>query len=338
MTAPATAPSSHRPLRWGIAGPGRMAQAFLADFEHVDGAVPHAVGSRNAERAAAFAQQFGLERSFGSYAELCASPEVDVVYIATPHPQHKAIALEAIAHGKAVLVEKAFSATLAGAQEVVDAARAAGVFVMEAMWTRFHPAVRRLHEIVDSGELGELRGIQGDFCTSRAYDVEDRLFNKRLGGGAVLDLGVYALSFAQDFLGNPTELVARGHLYDNGVDAHTSMLLGYPGAMGDLVCSLRTAGPCRMTLMGEDGWVEVKGQFNNPHHLDVHRHGTVPQLHEAAPRGRGYSHEIEHVVQCLHQGLDESPVMPLADTLEIQRQMAQALAQLGVEYTDEELG
>ncbi len=339
MTTPVATPvAGDRPIRWGIAGPGRMAKAFVADFEHVPDAQAYAVGSRDAQRAADFATAHGLALSFGSYRDLCRDPDVDVIYVATPHPQHKAIALEAIAQGKAVLVEKAFAATLDGAREVAEAARDKQIFAMEAMWTRFHPAIRKLHEIIEQGQIGKVVGLQGDFTAHREFDPNDRLFNKELGGGALLDLGVYVLAFAQDLLGAPSDLVARGSLLPNGVDAQTSLLLSYPsGVQASLSCSLRGAGPMRMVVMGEQGWIQVDGPFHNPSRLDVHRRGAVPVQHDLAPLGRGYSHEIIEVNQCLRAGRIESETMPLDDTLVVQGLLEEALNQLGIEYLDEEL-
>ena len=146
-------------IRWGVVGPGRIAESVMPDFAHVPGARPVAVASRSAERAAAFAERHGLERAHGSYADIVADPDVDVLYVATPHPQHCAVALAALDAGKALLVEKAFTATPEGARDVVERARERGVFVMEAMWTRFQPAVVRLRELVDDGAIGEVRSV-----------------------------------------------------------------------------------------------------------------------------------------------------------------------------------
>ncbi|MGO4956819.1 Gfo/Idh/MocA family protein [Luteococcus sp. Sow4_B9] len=330
--------AADRPLRWGIAGPGRMAQAFVKDFAHVDGAVPYAVGSRDVARAQAFADEFGLERAFGSYAELCACPEIDVVYIATPHPQHKAIALEAIGNGKAVLVEKAFATTLAGAQEIVDAARAQQVFAMEAMWTRFQPVVRALHDVVDAGQLGTILGVQGDLYAQRDFNPDDRLFAKDLGGGALLDLGVYVLQFAQDFLGSPSEMTVRGTLYPNGVDAQAGMVLSYDsGALATLAVSLQSMGPGRMVVMGDQGWAEVKPRFHHPDRVVVHRKGVTPRTLALHPDGTGYSHEIVEVNRALREGRLESDIMPLSDTLAVMDQLEQALHAVGVKHPDQPL-
>ena len=163
-----------------------------------------AVASRSQERADAFAARHGIERAHGSYAAILADPDVDVLYVATPHPQHHALALAALRAGKALLVEKSFTATTAGAAEVVDLARATGVFAMEAMWTRFQPAVVAMRELIADGAIGEVRSVQADLGVAREYDPADRLFALELGGGALLDLGVYVVSFAQMLLGTPT--------------------------------------------------------------------------------------------------------------------------------------
>lgn len=322
-------------IGWGIAGPGRMAAAFVADFAHVEGARVVAVGSRSLERARAFADEHDIEGAHGSYAELCADPAVDVVYVATPHPQHRAVALAAIEAGKAVLVEKAFTATLAGTTEVVDAARERGVFCMEGMWTRFQPVIRRLHEIIDAGELGRVTAVQGDLFAFREFVAGDRLFDPELGGGAMLDLGVYALHFAVDVLGAPASIDVRGSLFPNGVDAQASMLLGYPdGRQASLAVSLQAPGPGRMVVMGTGGWAEVEPRFHHPTTLSVHRSGQAVERLELPPVGKGYGHEVDHVNECLRAGLLESPVVPLADTVTVMSLAEQALLALGVHHHD----
>ena len=208
--------------RWGIAATGGMAAAFASDLAHLPDAEVAFVGSRSAGSARDFAGRLGGAAAAG---DLCrpgrggSRGDVDVVYIATPHPQHHALALAVIGAGTPLLVEKAFTATLAGAEEVVAAARAAGVFCMEAMWTRFQPAVAHARALIDAGELGELLLVQADFGAYRDYDPHNRLFDLALGGGSVLDLGVYPVSLAQHLLGRPDRVTATGTTYPNGADA-----------------------------------------------------------------------------------------------------------------------
>lgn len=323
--------------RWGIAATGGMAAAFAEDLAHVPDAEIAFVGSRSAESAAAFAGRFGAGGS-GTYADLLAAGrdgEVDVVYVATPHPQHRDLALAAVEGGTPLLVEKAFTATLAGALEVVEAARAARVFCMEAMWTRFQPAVVHVRELVAAGEIGDLLLVQADFCAQRDYDPTSRLFDLALGGGSVLDLGVYPISFAQHFLGRPDRVTATGTTYANGADASAVIHLAYAdGRAAALATSLAAQTPGRGVIVGTRGSIELEPPFHHPSRIVVRRNGREAETIERLPTGRGYAHQAEEVQRCLAAGLTESPVMPLADTLDVQWVLEECLDQLGVEMAE----
>jgi predicted dehydrogenase len=322
-------------IRWGIVGPGRIAESVLPDFAHVPHARPVAVASRSQDRADAFAARHGLDRAHGSYASILTDPDVDVLYVATPHPQHHAFALAALRAGKALLVEKSFTATTAGATEVVDVARQTGVFAMEAMWTRFQPAVVALRELVADGAIGEVRSVQADLGVSRDYDPEDRLFALELGGGALLDLGVYVVSFAQMLLGTPQRVVATGSLFPSGADAEAGILLGYDdGRTATLLTSLRNALPGQARVFGTAGWIDVLPRFHHPDTIVLHRAGAEPETITRPPTGVGYAHELIEVTECLRAGRSESAVMPLADTLAVQDVLGQAAEQLGVRHTE----
>jgi predicted dehydrogenase len=324
-----------RDIRWGIAGPGRIAEKLVEDFAVVDGARATAVGSRSLERAESFAVRHGLERAYGSYSELLADPEVDVVYVATPHPQHAALARAAVRAGKAVLVEKAFTATSAGAVEVVDLARSSGTFVMEAMWTRFQPAVVLLRELIEEGAIGEVRSVQADLGVQRAFDPEDRLFALELGGGALLDLGVYVVSFAQMILGAPGSVMAVGSLFPTGVDAEAALLLGYPdGRSATLTTSLRNALPGQARVFGTKGWIDVLPRFHHPQTIVLQRGDSPPETMIRTHLGAGYAHQLIEVNDCLRTGRTESSVMPLDDTLAVQQVLQQAADQLGVHHAE----
>jgi predicted dehydrogenase len=317
-------------IRWGIASTGKMAEAFVSDFGHVPGATITAVGSRRPESARDFAARHDIATAHGSYRALIDDPDVDVVYVATPHPQHHAIAKAAIEAGKAVLVEKAFTATLAGAQELVDLARERGVFCMEAMWTRFQPIAAHARELVAAGEIGELRMAQADLGAFRAYDEADRLFAPHLGGGATLDLGVYVISIAEHFLGRPDRVSTSGTTFPNGADASVSILLGYDdGRSATLLASLESETPGRAVIAGTKGSIELVPRFHHPDTLILRRNGQPAETIVRKPIGRGYCHEAIEVNRCLSLGLTESPVMPLQDTLDVQWTMEQVLGQMG---------
>lgn len=316
------------PVRWAIAGPGQIATIMAGEFPH---AAPDAelvaVGSRAEDRGRAFADRFGLTHL--SYDELFAAPDIDAVYLATPHAFHADLALRAIEAGKAVLVEKSFTTNSADTRRIVEAARARGTFVMEALWTRFLPAFTRLRELIADGTLGDVRSVQGDLTAYRAFDPRDRLFNPALGGGVVLDLGVYCLHLATHLLGRPERVHVVGGSMPNGVDGEAGMLLGYPdGRFATLGVSFKTYGPGRMMVLGTKAWVDIPPRFHRMDRLVLHRPGAAPE-EIACPRvGLGYSYELRHASECIAAGLAESPLAPLEDTVIVQELMDLALEQL----------
>ncbi|UQX88788.1 Gfo/Idh/MocA family oxidoreductase [Jatrophihabitans telluris] len=323
-------------ISWGIIGPGRIAANVAGDFAQVPDAQLTAVASRSPDRARSFAAGHDIPTAYGSYRELIDAPDVDVVYIATPHPQHHAIAVAALRAGKAVLVEKAFTATLAGAQDIVAVARETGVFAMEAMWTRFQPAVARARELVAQGAIGEVRSVQADLGVTRDFDPSDRIFAHELGGGATLDLAVYPASFAQWFLGNPDSVTACGSLEPSGVDAGVSILLGYDdGRNATLMTSLHSPMPGHARIFGTTGWIDVRPRFHHPTEIVLHLGSEEPQSLVLPPTGNGYAHEIAEVTGCLAAGRTESAIMPLADSVAVQAILQQCLDQLGVSFAED---
>lgn len=323
------------PIRWGIIGPGRIAEQVVRDFAVVDGARVVAVASRSLPRAQDFADRHGLVRAYGAYGQILDDPEVDVLYVATPHSHHAAVARAALQAGKALLVEKAFAATSAGATGVVELARARGTFVMEAMWTRFQPAVVALRGLVADGAIGQVRSVQADLGVQRAFDPEDRLFALELGGGALLDLGVYVVSFAQMLLGTPDTVAAVGSRFPTGVDAEAGLLLGYAdGRSAALTTSLRHPLPGQARVHGTEGWIDVLPRFHHPQTIVLHRGDREPEVMTRPQLGGGYAHELIEVTECLRAGRTESAVMPLADTLAVQAVLQDAAEQLGVHHTE----
>lgn len=325
-------------VRWGIIGPGRIASLLIKDFLYVAGAEAVAVASRSTERAQVFASEHGLRRAYGSYHEIMNDEDVDVVYIATPHPQHHAIALAAISAGKAALVEKTFAATVAGAEEIIAAARQRKVFVMEAMWTRFQPAIGAARALIDEGAIGEVRQLQADLGVDRPYNPADRLFDPAQGGGAMLDLGVYVVSFAQYFLGTPDRIEVSGSLAPTGVDAEGGLLLGYDdGRVATLLISLKHHTPGAARIQGTNGWIDVPPRFHHPQRIVLHRRGREPEAISRAQLGAGYSHELIEVTECVRAGRTESVIMPLRDTLAVQRILNEACEKLGVFHSEDSL-
>lgn len=331
-------------VRWGFIGPGRIAALVAQDLALVDGGGLHAVASRSIDRARAFADEHHAAVAYGSYAELLADPDVDVVYVATPHRQHHAIAIAAIQAGKHVLIEKSFTCTLAGAHDVIEAARTAGVFCMEAMWTRFQPAVVKACELLRSGAIGEIRSVRADLGAHVPFDPTNRLWDPAQGGGALLDVGVYPVSFLQHILGgSPTSLEIAGALGPNGVDAEATVLWRSDGGrVGVAQCSQLSPMPGGAAIFGTEGWLEVPPRFHHPtsirlHPIDGTGHGGEPTGFEHPPMGGGYSHELIEVHDCLAAGRTESAIMPLDDTLVVMDVLERALLALGVEQSEDVL-
>ena len=323
-------------VNWGIAGTGRMADVFVSDFEHAADAKVVAVGSRRPGSAKEFAEKHAIPAAHGSYRHLVDDPDVDVIYIATPHPQHLGLARAAIEAGKGVLVEKAFTATYDGAVEVVELARQKQVFCMEAMWTRFQPVVVRARELIAAGEIGEVIMVQADLGAFRQYEPADRLFALELGGGVVLDLGVYVISIAQHFLGNPDRVTATGRRYPNGADASASILMSYDdGRSASVIASLESECGRRAVIIGTKGSIELAPQFHHSTKLIIRRNNGEPEEIDAPAKGRGYAHEIDEVNRCIAEGRTESDVMSLDDTLAVQDVMQQTLEQLGIQPSED---
>ncbi len=314
-------------LRWGIIGTGSIARTFAHDLTLVAGGDLVAIGSRTTSAAVAFAREFGVERAHGSYEALVADPGVDVVYVATPHPFHYDNARLALAAGKPVLVEKPFTMTAVQARDLVELARASGLFLMEAMWTRFLPHVVAIREILARGELGEIVGVEADHGQWFDTDPTSRLFAPELGGGALLDLGVYPVSFASMVLGAPSRVSALVTAASTGVDAQTSMLLGYEGgAQAVLTCTSRARSATRASIVGTEARLDVEGDFYAPSSFDVVTRSGTRSRHDFVTAGRGLHYEAAEVTRCVLEGRVESSVMPLDESVAVVATLEQILA------------
>ena len=323
------------PIRWGILGAGTIAGAFASAVRSATRAQLVAVGSRDRVRAERFATQHGIPTTHVGYRDLVEDPQVDAVYVATPHSEHREHALLAIAAGKHVLVEKAFTRNVAEAEEVLAAARAAGVFVMEAMWTRFLPHVAALHQVIDSGEIGEVVTLQADHGQYFAFDPASRLYDPALAGGALLDLGVYPVSFAHDLLGVPDSVRAVGTLTETGVDGQIGMVLQYgERTQAVLHTTLWAKTPTTAAITGTEGSIVVEGAFYAPTSFRVQRRdGRTWQFSQPTPHGLQF--EAAEVARRVAEGATESPRMSWAGTLAVLRTMDEVRAQVGVTYPGE---
>ena len=320
-------------FRWGILGAGGIAKKFsigvqaLADHELI------AVGSRTQEKADQFADQFNIPHRHASYEALVSDPEVDAIYVATPHPMHKENTLLCLAHGKHVLCEKPFTINAGEAQAIIDAARKHKLFLMEAMWTRFIPAVLEAKRLVDSGAIGEVRMINADFGYRAGFNPASRAFDPALGGGGLLDVGIYPLSLASMFLGRPDRIASLADIGQTGVDEQSAFVLGYPGGqLATIYNAVRTNTPQEAIIMGTDGMIRIHPPFWIPKKLTLTQPGKGAQEMEIPFAANGYNYEAAEVANCVRAGKLESDVMPLDESLQLMETMDAIRAQWGMKY------
>ncbi|HQA32118.1 MAG TPA: Gfo/Idh/MocA family oxidoreductase [Propioniciclava tarda] len=334
MSLPSVLPSSRvpdprdaPPLRWGILATGGIARAFAEALRLHTRQVVLACGSRTQDAADRFAAAVGAERAYGSYEALVADPDVDAIYVASPHSHHAEHALLAIAAGKPVLVEKSFTRTAAEAHAVVDAARAAGVLAMEAMWTRFQPGADIIRQLLAGGVLGELETVLADHGQAFAFDPTHRLYAPELAGGALLDLGIYPLSFAFFALGRPGRVTTVGSLAPTGVDRQLSLILdGFaaaPNAQALLNTTLAAKTPTTASISGSEARVELPGPFYIPQPVTlIGRDGVqLTSAQPTIPAHQGLCYQAAHFATLAKEGRLESPLLPLDETLAIMETM-----------------
>ena len=326
-------------IRWGVLGPGGIAHTFADAVSVGTASTVVAVGSRSIDRAQAFAAEFGIERAHGSYEELVADDGVDAIYVASPHSEHRDHALLAIAAGKPVLAEKAFMRSAAQAREVFAAADEQGLLVAEAMWSRHLPHYDVVKQVAESGLIGEVVTVFADHGQYLYPNGPVRLSQPELAGGALLDLGVYPVSFADHVLGSTTSVQAAGTLTDLGVDATTNIIVtNAAGAHGVLSCTMAAATPCTAVVSGTAGRVELSSTFYGPASVRLFDRGHRLVDERAAGLAadvRGFSYEAAEFARCLVTGRHESTTMPWAATLRVMETMDEARRQVGVSYPGE---
>ncbi|MFF7180783.1 Gfo/Idh/MocA family oxidoreductase [Streptomyces sp. NPDC008121] len=328
-------------VRWGVLATGGIAAQFTTDLMAMEDAEVVAVASRTEASARVFADRFGIPRAYGSWSALAADPEVDVVYVATPHHAHRAAAGLALEAGKAVLCEKALTIHAGEAEELVGLARERGLFLMEAMWMYCNPLVRRMRKLVADGAIGEVRTVQADFGLAGPFAADHRLRDPAVGGGALLDLGVYPVSFAQLLLGEPDSVQAHALLSPEGVDLNTGMLLGWSdsGASALLSCSIVADTPMTASVTGTKGRIDVPHGFFHPERFTLHRADGSAEEFAIAGDGPVERHSLRYeaaeVMRCLRAGETESPLVPLDGSLAVMRTLDAVRDRIGVRYPQE---
>lgn len=320
-------------IRWGIIATGHIARKFADAVRQSESGELTAVGSRTAEAAEAFADEFQIPHRHGSYEALVADDHVDAVYVATPHPMHRDNTLLALGAGKAVLCEKPLSVRAAESREMIAAAREAGLFFMEAMWSRFLPSIREAARLVDSGVIGEPRMILSDFGFRTQWDPQRRALNPDLAGGGLLDVGVYPISLASLFFGRAQAVASQAHLGETGVDEQAAMVLKYDaGRLALLACGVRTETPMEAWLLGTEGKIHLHHPWYRGGPLTRMIKGKDPETITPPTAENGFIYEVEEVGRCLRAGRTESDIMPLDESLAIMETMDDIRAQWGLRY------
>ncbi len=320
-------------VRFGILGPGNIANKFADGMKNVSVAEIVAVASRDRSRAEAFAQAHGAQRVYDDYAALAADRDVDIVYVATPHTFHKEQALLCIEAGKAVLCEKPITVNAGETETLIRAARAKNVFLMEGMWTRFFPVMVKVRELLAEKAIGEVRMVQADFGFRGGDNAEGRHLNPALAGGGLLDVGVYPLAFSSMVFGAPKEVKGVAEIGSTGVDEQCAWVLAYEnGAVAMGAGAVRTNTPMEAYILGTDGRIHVHAPFWRPERLTLTRYGQESESFEYPHTDHGFSHEIAAVCDALEKGLTEHPVIPLEESLQLQQTMDELRRQWGLKY------
>jgi predicted dehydrogenase len=322
--------------RWGILGTGSIAKAFAKGLTALRDAELIAVRSRRQETADTFGDTFGVPNRYTSYEALAHAPEVDAIYVATPHTLHCENTLLCLNAGKPTLCEKPFAVTLAEAEAMVATARERGVFLMEAMWTRFFPLMTELRRLVYDGAIGEPHILATDFGFRAGLNPEGRLFNPQLGGGALLDVGVYCVSMGSMVFGEANRVVSMANIGETGVDEQSAFVLGHQnGGLSVLYTAIRTNTPQEAVLLGSEGSIRVHNRWWAPTTMTVQRRGRPPERLDFPHENNGYQFEASEVMRCLREGRRESEVMPLDESVTIIRTMAEIRAPWGLRYPGE---
>ena len=303
--------------KWGILGPGRIAQKFASDLQRLPNAELYAVASTSMERAKDFAEKFEVPVVAESYVELADLEELDIIYIATPHAYHCEHTMLCLKSGRNVLCEKPFAMNLAESKQMVAVAKQKGLFLMEAMWTRFIPLFEKTLEIIQSGRIGELQAVQADFGFKADYfSKESRIWNSKLGGGVLLDIGVYPLYLMTRLFGRPISLQANATFSDTGVDDNVAAILGYADKkMGLLHASFTATTPTEAQIFGTMGRIQLHNRFHHPKKITIVSYDGQTEDIEMPYEGFGYQFEAARVMECLDAGLTECPEHDLEFTL-----------------------
>ena len=322
-------------IKWGIIGCGKIAHKFVIDLALIDDAVLIAVASRSYEKADEFAQKHKAKKAFGSYDELFLDPEVDIVYIATPHHLHAELSIKAMESNKHVLCEKPLSINHKEAQSIIDTSRSTKRFFMEALWTRFNPSFVEVKKRIDDGEIGEIKYINADFAFRSDFSIDDRTLNINLGGGAILDIGIYPAFLCYSLLGIPKEILAKSIFHKTASsDVQTSMIFHYGEAQAILYSSFESQSDMVARISGTKGQIYLNDRWHHANGYKLIKNGTEQEI-ENPVLGLGYSHEILECHDCLRKNSIESPNWSHQNSLDLISILEDVRKQVGLKYPQE---
>jgi len=323
-------------IRWGILGPGNIAHSFANDLKLVDGGHIAAVASRNKNRAQAFAEEYGAKEYFGTYEELFESKNVDVIYIATPHTGHAKWAIKAMESKKHVLCEKPMGIDADEVKTMITSAKKNQVFLMEALWSRFNPSIEKVKELIDEGIIGDVSYLNASFGFYALDREEDgRLLNPDLGGGSLLDIGIYPIFLAYLILGKPDNIEAASLFYKTGVEIQTSMIFEYPDAQAVLCSGLRSKINMRAEISGTDGSAFLQTRWHETQGYIIEKDGEA-KVFDLPTLGKGYSHEIQEVHDCLRNGRLQSEKWGWQNSLDLANLLDEVRSITGTTFPFEE--
>lgn len=323
-------------IRWGIMSTGNIANAFATGANFLGDAEIIAVGSRSQASADAFGAKHNIPRRYDSYEALANDPDVDVIYIGTPHPFHAENTLLCLNSGKHVLCEKPFTLNASESEICIQLAHEKGLFLMEAIWMRYIPAIVRLRELINNGVIGAIKLIKADFAFHLPFDAKHRAYNPALGGGSLLDVGIYPISFTTMLLGHPKAVHAYADIGQTGIDEQATMLFQYDnGATALLSSGIHGELPNDAVVKGTKGYIQVHSPMWVPERLTLHLYGQEPQIIDLPYESNGYNYEAAEVAACLRAGKTESDMMPHSETLATMRLMDGIRASWGMSYPQE---
>lgn len=320
-------------MRWGILSTGNIAHKFAQGLTSLPDAELVAVGSRSQSAADAFGDEFNVPHRHSSYEALASDPDVDVIYIGTPHPFHAANTLLCLDGGKAVLCEKPFTINARETEQIIQRAREKNLFLMEAMWTRYLPAIERVRDLIASDAIGEVRMLTADFGYRQPFNPAARSYDLELGGGALLDVGIYPITLASMLFGTPVEIASQAHIGASGVDEQSALVFKYAqGQLALLWSAVSTTTPQEACIMGTKGMIKIPSQWWRAQQLLLSQQGQPDQVIDVPMEGNGYNYEAAEVARCIRAGLLESPIMSLDESLAIMHTMDTIRAQWGMVY------